>query len=66
MYLSFGTNVKSDRVPQEMLNIFLETFRELPYDVLWKFDKTDFSNMPKNVKILQWVPQQDVLSKFGT
>lgn len=64
IYFSLGTNVKSDRVPPKMRDIFMDTFKELPFNVLWKFDTTDFKYVAKNVIIMKWVPQQDVLSRF--
>lgn len=41
----------------------METFAELPYDVLWKFENKSLANLPKNVIINKWLPQQDVLGK---
>lgn len=65
IYFSLGTNVKSSSVTTNMRKIFMDTFRELPYNILWKFDETDLNDMPSNVKIMKWVPQQDILSKLS-
>ncbi|CAH0547836.1 unnamed protein product [Brassicogethes aeneus] len=60
IYLSFGTNVKSDHVTPELQKILLQTFKELPYKVLWKFE-TELNTDNGNVKFAKWLPQQDVL-----
>ncbi|KAJ8930790.1 hypothetical protein NQ314_016367 [Rhamnusium bicolor] len=39
----------------------IETFKDLPYKVLWKFDVTHIPDVPENVKIVEWLPQQDIL-----
>lgn len=41
----------------------MDAFAELPYDVLWKFENDSLPNLPKNVFIKKWLPQQDVLGK---
>ncbi|CAH1156164.1 unnamed protein product [Phaedon cochleariae] len=61
IYFSLGTNVNSERIDPAKRQIFLDTFRELPQRVLWKFDTTDMPNIPANIKIVDWAPQQDIL-----
>lgn len=46
---------------QEKIEVFLEKFRSLKQKVLWKFE-TDLPNLPKNVKIDKWLPQDDILA----
>lgn len=66
IYFSLGTNLKSKNLPKEKLNALLDTFRELPYLILWKFELDDISNKPDNVVIRKWFPQQDVLGTYST
>ncbi|KAJ8930793.1 hypothetical protein NQ314_016370, partial [Rhamnusium bicolor] len=61
IYFSLGTNVNSGMVPPDMRKVMIDTFKELPYKVLWKFDITIISDLPENVKIVEWLPQQDIL-----
>lgn len=61
IYFSLGTNVKSNHLPIERLNIFLKVFARLPYKVLWKFESDNLANKPDNVVIRKWLPQQEVL-----
>ncbi|KAF2886869.1 hypothetical protein ILUMI_19304, partial [Ignelater luminosus] len=60
IYFSFGSNVKSKDLPEDSRKIFFETFSELPYTVLWKFEEDDLPGKPDNVFISKWFPQQDV------
>ncbi|KAF5287358.1 hypothetical protein FQA39_LY15961 [Lamprigera yunnana] len=62
IYFSLGSNVKSKDLPEQTRNVILETFRELPYTVLWKFELEDLPNRPKNVITSKWSPQLRVLS----
>lgn len=64
--MSLGSNVRSCDLNKNTLNSIIQTFREIPYNVLWKFeteDKEMLQGMPKNVKVVTWVNQQLVLSK---
>lgn len=64
--MSLGSNVRSCDLNKNTLNSIIRTFREIPYNVLWKFeteDKEMLRDMPKNVKVVTWVNQQLVLSK---
>ncbi|KAK4872337.1 hypothetical protein RN001_014366 [Aquatica leii] len=61
IYFSLGSNVKSKDLPNTLRQAILETFAELPYTVLWKYELEHFPDKPKNVYVLKWVPQTDVL-----
>ncbi|KAF5301857.1 hypothetical protein FQR65_LT08689 [Abscondita terminalis] len=60
IYFSLGSNVKSKDLSKETRDVILETFSEIPYTVLWKFELDELPNKPKNVIISKWFPQQDV------
>lgn len=61
IYFSLGSNVKSIYLPENKRNILINTFAQLPYKVLWKFEDDQLKGKPENVKINKWLPQQDVL-----
>jgi glucuronosyltransferase len=61
VYVSFGSNVNPATVDKEFLDEFINAFKALPYDILWKIDGENLS-LPKNVRIGKWFPQQDLLS----
>lgn len=68
IYMSLGSNVRSSDLNKDTLNSIIQTFREIPYNVLWKFETEDnemLQAMPTNVKVVKWVNQQLVLSKLS-
>lgn len=64
IYFSLGSNVKSKDIPDGTRKIISETFSDLPYKILWKFEADSLEGKPDNVMIMKWVPQQDVLSEY--
>jgi UDP:flavonoid glycosyltransferase YjiC (YdhE family) len=50
---------------EKLYEIFTKVFASLPFQVLWKLEantsKIFETNLPKNVKISEWFPQQDIL-----
>ncbi|KAF5287364.1 hypothetical protein FQA39_LY15967 [Lamprigera yunnana] len=62
IYFSLGSNVKSKDLAEEMLTTILETFAELPYTILWKFEKDILPNKPDNVITQKWLPQPIILN----
>lgn len=50
-------------MPESEKNAILEALAEIPYKVIWKYEGM-LANVPENVRIYKWVPQQDVLRKF--
>ncbi|KAK5641753.1 hypothetical protein RI129_010300 [Pyrocoelia pectoralis] len=60
IYFSLGSNVRSEFLHANTVDMILEVFGELPYTVLWKFGE-EISNKPSNVIISKWLPQEDVL-----
>jgi len=61
IYFSLGSVAKSTDIPPEHKKALLAAFAKLPYKVLWKYEET-FSDLPKNILIKKWMPQQDVLA----
>lgn len=65
IYFSLGTNVKTSSLKPGTVNMLLNTFEQLNYNVLWKWENDgnfDGNTLPKNVKTTSWVPQADVLA----
>ncbi|KAJ8711848.1 hypothetical protein PYW08_008802 [Mythimna loreyi] len=61
IYFSMGTILRSKDLPEEVKNSLLKMFGSLKQTVLWKFEEI-LPNLPKNVHILQWAPQQAILA----
>lgn len=57
---SLGTNVKGTDLPPETTQALLKAFSRLKQNILWKFEG-ELPNLPKNVKIMKWLPQSDIL-----
>lgn len=65
---SLGSNFRSDFMPIEKQQMFIEVFRQLPnYHFLWKFEsKISAALLPKNVQIRSWLPLSDALAHSDT
>lgn len=62
IYVSFGSHVQSSKLPKKVLEGLIENFRKLPHRILWKFEEDVLEGCPKNVKLVKWVSQVDVLA----
>ncbi|XP_049301320.1 uncharacterized protein LOC125774984 [Anopheles funestus] len=63
IYINFGTFLRSSGMPPETLEVFLDLFRTLPlYNFLWKWEADTIPNLPSNVLLQRWLPQNDVLA----
>lgn len=49
-------------MPIEYKNVLISAFTKLPYKVIWKFEEA-IDDLPANVMIVKWMPQQDILGK---
>jgi len=63
IYFSFGSNIKMSDLPKREVRMFVESFRKLRQVVLWKWEKGTIEDLPRNVYIDKWFPQQYILSK---
>ncbi|XP_046750956.1 UDP-glycosyltransferase UGT5-like [Diprion similis] len=62
IYMSLGSNVKSNMLSEKARNAFITAFSKLPYKVIWKFEDDQLEGKPDNVIILKWAPQQSILA----
>ena len=60
--VSFGSSIKPSQMGEEKMKVFLETFAQLSYTVIWKWDGEVMADLPSNVILQSWVPQQDLLA----
>jgi glucuronosyltransferase len=58
---SMGSALKGSMMPESYRKIFLNTFSKLKQRVLWKWETEKMDDLPPNVKLSKWLPQQDVL-----
>ncbi|XP_046744586.1 UDP-glycosyltransferase UGT5-like isoform X1 [Diprion similis] len=62
IYMSLGSNAKSNMLKEETRNEFIAAFSKLPYKVVWKYEDDVLPKKPDNVIAMKWVPQQAVLA----
>jgi UDP:flavonoid glycosyltransferase YjiC (YdhE family) len=58
---SLGSTLKSKDLTPRVIDSMLKAFSKIKQKVLWKFE-ADLSELPENVKIMKWLPQQDILA----
>ncbi|XP_051967164.1 UDP glucuronosyltransferase 1 family, polypeptide B1 isoform X2 [Xyrauchen texanus] len=56
---SLGSMVSS--MPKEKAAIFFKAFSMIPQRVLWRYTGEMPDNIPANVKLMKWLPQNDLL-----
>lgn len=61
IYFSFGSTIAAT-FPKTFPRAVLNVFKKLPYRILWKWNE-DIDNLPANVKVSKWLPQQNILGK---
>eukprot|EP00099_Drosophila_melanogaster_P005248 NP_001246079.1 uncharacterized protein Dmel_CG10178, isoform B [Drosophila melanogaster] len=62
IYFSMGSYVKSTDLPQEKTALILKAFGQLKQQVIWKFENDSIGDLPSNVMIKKWMPQNDILA----
>ncbi|KAG4070752.1 hypothetical protein HA402_010978 [Bradysia odoriphaga] len=61
IFFSLGSSVNSSELPPEKISAILHKFEKIKLKILWKFE-ADLPNLPDNVKIGKWLPQNDILA----
>ncbi|KAJ2954877.1 hypothetical protein O0L34_g3198 [Tuta absoluta] len=61
IYFSLGSNLKSKDFPESIKKDLIKVFAELKEVVLWKFEE-QYEDLPKNVHVTKWAPQQSILA----
>lgn len=62
IYFSLGAYLQSSEMPVEKRTCLLKVFSKLKQRVVWKFESDNLQNVPKNVMIRKWAPQNDILA----
>lgn len=57
-----GSHIQSKHFPSDKRDAFLKVFSQLKQRVLWKFEDTSIPDIPSNVLIRSWMPQNDILA----
>lgn len=56
-----GSAYKGDMMSDKKRNLFLNVFSKLRQTVIWKWESEKMENLPKNVLLKKWLPQQGLL-----
>lgn len=64
IYVSFGSNIKTAHMSRDSMSIFVNTFKRLKYDILWKLDghHEELLENATNIFVSKWYPQSDLLA----
>ncbi|XP_058054052.1 UDP-glycosyltransferase UGT5-like [Anopheles bellator] len=62
IYFSMGSMLKGRNFPQAKRDAFVDAFRQLQENVIWKYENESLPNRPSNVLIRSWMPQNDILA----
>ncbi|KAJ8011001.1 hypothetical protein DPEC_G00053670 [Dallia pectoralis] len=60
---SLGSTVSS--LPDDITQVFLKAFTLIPQKVLWRYTGSVSGHIPDNVKMMKWLPQNDLLAHGG-
>nr|ASX94000.1 UDP-glycosyltransferase UGT50A4 [Zygaena filipendulae] len=62
IYVSMGSSVRTTKMPLSAHHLIVNALGRLPYRVLWKQDvEQNVTNIPSNIRLYKWLPQQDLL-----
>jgi glucuronosyltransferase len=62
VYISFGSAVQLSQAPPEILAAFLGAVKRIDTNFIWKWEAEVPKDLPKNVFMQKWMPQQDILA----
>ncbi|XP_034429113.1 UDP-glucuronosyltransferase [Hippoglossus hippoglossus] len=49
-------------MPEDKAQHFLDAFRQIPQRVVWRYAGVPPEGVPKNVRLMKWLPQRDLLA----
>ncbi|KAK1788666.1 hypothetical protein P4O66_002487 [Electrophorus voltai] len=61
-FVIFTLGSMVSELPEVKAGQFLEAFRHIPQKVVWRYTGALPKDVPKNVKLMNWLPQNDLLA----
>ncbi|XP_069939532.1 UDP-glycosyltransferase UGT5 isoform X2 [Cherax quadricarinatus] len=61
IFFSLGSAFKASTMPEKYRLVLLKVFVSLKQRILWKWDQDTMDDLPPNVRLAKWLPQQDIL-----
>lgn len=62
--VSFGSGARISDAPEEIQNIFFTALGTTKTRFIFKWEDERPANMPDNIMISNWIPQQEILGKI--
>ncbi|XP_050523255.1 UDP-glycosyltransferase UGT5-like [Daktulosphaira vitifoliae] len=62
VYFSLGSVIRSADMPKEIQSMLLSELSKIEQTVLWKWEGDKLPQLPKNVIVRKWFPQNDILA----
>ncbi|XP_071371324.1 UDP-glucuronosyltransferase-like [Centroberyx affinis] len=60
-FIVFTLGSMLSQMPEEKAKHFFDAFRQIPQRVVWRYTGVVPEDAPKNVKLMKWLPQNDLL-----
>ncbi|XP_041857089.1 UDP-glucuronosyltransferase-like [Melanotaenia boesemani] len=61
-FIVFTLGSMVPNMPEEKAKHFFDAFRQIPQRVVWRFTGALPKDVPKNVRVMKWLPQNDLLA----
>ena len=61
---SMGSYMDATGIDEQIAGLFAGAFAQLSQKVIWKLNGKPSSKLSPNVKLVDWIPQNDLLGKF--
>ncbi|XP_075896485.1 UDP-glucuronosyltransferase-like [Nelusetta ayraudi] len=61
-FVVFSLGSAVDNIPEDRAKLFFDAFRQIPQRVLWRYTGPAPADALKNVKLMEWLPQNDLLA----
>ncbi|KAG7522110.1 UDP-glucuronosyltransferase-like [Solea senegalensis] len=61
-FIVFTLGSMVPKLPVEKAQQFLDVFGQIPQRVVWRYTGVPLLNVPENIKLMKWLPQNDLLA----
>ncbi|XP_068186138.1 UDP-glucuronosyltransferase-like isoform X1 [Antennarius striatus] len=61
-FIVFTLGSMVPNMPEKMTKQFFDAFHQIPQRVVWRYTEVRPGDTPKNVKLMKWLPQNDLLA----
>ncbi|XP_041857092.1 UDP-glucuronosyltransferase-like [Melanotaenia boesemani] len=61
-FIVFTLGSMVSNMPEEKAKLFFDAFTQIPQRVVWRYTGALSKDVPKNVRVMKWLPQNDLLA----